>query len=134
MDRRLLYLHNFVKSLELLCRKRIIHDNSLRSVSCLASKGFHPKTTLFRPLFLLGYIPGHNRVYLADKDVNVYSYALALSLVEYQTAVLRGDMESANEILPNIPKEQRTKVATFLEGRGTLRFANGYALVLINLA
>lgn len=48
----------------------------------------------------------------------MFSYALSLSLVEYQTAVLRGDMDAANEILPNIPKEQRTKVATFLEGRG----------------
>lgn len=71
-----------------------------------------------RPLYLLGYIPQHGRVYLADKDVNVYSYNLSLSLVEYQTAVLRGDMDAANEILPSIPKEQRTKVATFLEGRG----------------
>ena len=58
-------------------------------------------------------------MYLADKDVNAFSYALSLSLVEYQTAVLRGDMEAAEEILPNIPKEQRSKVATFLEGRGS---------------
>lgn len=72
-----------------------------------------------RALYLLGYIPAHNRVYLADKDVNAFSYALSLSLVEYQTAVLRGDMDAAEEILPNIPKEQRSKVATFLEGRGT---------------
>ena len=71
-----------------------------------------------RPLFLLGYIPQHSRIYLADKDVNVYSYALSLSLVEYQTAVLRGDMDAAAEILPSIPKEQRSKVASFLEGRG----------------
>lgn len=70
-------------------------------------------------MFLLGYIPAHDRIYLADKDVNVYSYSLSLSLVEYQTAVLRGDTDAANEILPNIPKEQRTKVATFLEGRGS---------------
>ena len=69
-------------------------------------------------MFLLGYIPSHNRVYLADKDVNVYGYSLSLSVVEYQTAVLRGDMEAAAEILPTIPKEQLNKVARFLEGRG----------------
>lgn len=69
-------------------------------------------------MYLLGYIPAHNRVYLADKDVNVYGYALSLSLVEYQSAVLRGDMDAAEEILPTIPKEQRNKVARFLEGRG----------------
>lgn len=71
------------------------------------------------PLFLLGYLPAHNSVYLADKDVNVYSYALSLTVVEYQTAVLRGDMDAAAEILPTVPKEQRNKIATFLESKGT---------------
>lgn len=76
-----------------------------------------------RPLFLLGYVPAHNRVYLVDKDVNVYSYALSLSMVEYQTAVLRDDMEAAAEILPSIPKEHRNKIAAFLEGRGLKELA-----------
>ena len=66
----------------------------------------------------MGYIPSHNRVYLADKDINVYCYSLSLQLVEYQTAVLRGDMDAAAEILPSLPKEQLNKVARFLEGRG----------------
>ena len=70
------------------------------------------------PLYVLGYIPAHNRVYLADKDMNIYGYTLSLSVVEYQTAVLRGDMEAAAEILPTLPKEQLNKVARFLEGRG----------------
>ncbi|KZT06448.1 coatomer beta [Laetiporus sulphureus 93-53] len=75
------------------------------------------------PLYLLGFLPSHNRVYLADKDMYVYSYALSLSLVEYQTAVLRGDMDAATEILPTVPKEQRNKVAAFLEGRGLKELA-----------
>ncbi|KAJ3513632.1 hypothetical protein NLJ89_g2841 [Agrocybe chaxingu] len=69
------------------------------------------------PLYLLGYIPAHNRIYLADKDLNIYGYALSLSVVEYQTAVLRGDMDAAAEILPTLPKDQLNKVARFLEGR-----------------
>lgn len=69
-------------------------------------------------MYLLGYIPTHNRVYLVDKDVKVYGYSLSLNLIEYQTAVLRGDMEAAEEILPTIPKEQQNKVARFLETRG----------------
>ena len=69
-------------------------------------------------MYLLGYIPTHNRVYLVDKDVKVYGYSLSLNLIEYQTAVLRGDMEAAEEILPTIPKEQQNKVARFLESRG----------------
>ena len=55
--------------------------------------------------------------------VNVYSYALSLSMVEYQTAVLREDMEAAAEILPSIPKEHRNKIAAFLEGRGLKELA-----------
>ena len=62
-------------------------------------------------MFLLGFIPLHNRVYLADKDLNVYGYFLSLSIMEYQTAVLRDDMEAAAEILPTISKEQLNKVA-----------------------
>jgi coatomer subunit beta' len=69
-------------------------------------------------MFLLGYLPTHNRVYLADKDLNVYGYSLSLSVVEYQTAILRNDMDAAAEILRTIPKDQLNKVARFLESRG----------------
>lgn len=72
----------------------------------------------FSPMYLLGYISAHNRIYLADKDVKIYGYSLSLNLIEYQTAILRDDMEAAAEILPSIPKEQRNKVARFLEARG----------------
>jgi coatomer subunit beta' len=58
-------------------------------------------------------------VYLADKEVNVVSYALSLSVVEYQTVVLRGDMDAAEEILATIPTDQMPKIARFLEGQGT---------------
>jgi len=57
-------------------------------------------------------------VYLADKNVNVYSYSLSLNVVEYQTAIVREDMEAAAEILTTLPKEALSKVARFLEGRG----------------
>ena len=69
-------------------------------------------------------------MYLADKDMNVLNYVLSLALVEYQTAVLREDMEAANELLPTIPKEQRNKVASFLEARGTLSFLQSIRLWL----
>jgi coatomer subunit beta' len=68
-------------------------------------------------MYLLGYLPAHNRVYVADKSLNVYGYMLSLSVVEYQTAVLRGDMNGAAEILPAIPKDQYNRVARFLESR-----------------
>ena len=71
-------------------------------------------------LFLLGYIPAHNRIYLADKEMNITVYALSLSVIEYQTAILREDYEAADELLPRIPSEQRNRIARFLEQQGKL--------------
>lgn len=72
-----------------------------------------------RNMYLLGYIPSRNAIYLADKDVNIFAYTLSLALIEYQTAVLRGDMEEAKRILPTVPGEQRNRVARFLEAQGS---------------
>ena len=67
---------------------------------------------VFSPVYILGYIPARNRVYLSDKDMNIYGYALSfkLSVVEYQTTVLRGDMGAAAGILPTLPKEHAKSV------------------------
>ena len=69
-------------------------------------------------MYLLGYLPRDGRLYLADKDVGVVSYALSLTVVEYQTLVLRGDMDGAQNLLPEIPHDQMNKTARFLEGQG----------------
>ena len=71
-----------------------------------------------QPMYLLGYLPRDGKAYVADKDVNVISYALSLSVVEYQTLVLRGDMDTAAEVLEGIPEDQKNKIARFLEGQG----------------
>lgn len=47
--------------------------------------------------------------------MNIYTYALSVSVVEYQTAILRGDLDAAAEILPSIPQDQRNRIARFLE-------------------
>jgi coatomer subunit beta' len=73
-------------------------------------------------------MPALNRVFLADKDIKIYSYSLALSVVEYQTAVLREDMQAAEEILPTVPKDQLNKVARFLEQRGMNIISDCYLL------
>jgi len=49
---------------------------------------------------------------------NVISYEVQLSVLEYQTAVMRKDFDTADSVLPNIPREQRTRVAHFLEKQG----------------
>ena len=70
------------------------------------------------PMYILGFIQRDERVYLADKDVNVTSFALSLPVLEYQTLVLQEEMDAAAEILETIPADQLNKVARFLEGQG----------------
>jgi coatomer subunit beta' len=72
---------------------------------------------LDRHMYLLGYLSKEGRVYLIDKAGAVVSYALLLSLVEYQTAVVRRDFAAANRILPDIPRDLHNSVAKFLEGQ-----------------
>ena len=53
----------------------------------------------FRTMYLLGYIPTDNRLYLGDKELNVVSFQLLLSVLEYQTAVMRRDFETADKVI-----------------------------------
>jgi coatomer subunit beta' len=39
------------------------------------------------PQFILGYLQRDGKVYVADKDIAVTSYALDLSVIEFQTLV-----------------------------------------------
>ena len=68
-------------------------------------------------MYILGYAPAHNHIYLTNKAMSIYACSLSLNIVEYRTAVLHGDMDTAGEILPSIPHEQLNKVARFLEAR-----------------
>eukprot|EP00475_Leptophrys_vorax_P025589 TRINITY_DN3582_c0_g1_i3.p1 TRINITY_DN3582_c0_g1~~TRINITY_DN3582_c0_g1_i3.p1 ORF type:complete len:791 (-),score=213.32 TRINITY_DN3582_c0_g1_i3:3401-5773(-) len=73
---------------------------------------------LDKAYFVLGYIPKDNRVYLIDKQFNVVSYSLLLSVLVYQTAIVRGDIESASKTLGEIPVEHHNRLARFLEAQG----------------
>ncbi|XP_008777605.1 coatomer subunit beta'-1 [Phoenix dactylifera] len=100
----------------------IYNNSSWRLNYCVGGE----VTTMFhldRPMYLLGYLASQSRVYLIDKEFNVMGYTLLLSLIEYKTLVMRGDLERANEILPSIPKEHHNSVAHFLESRGMLEDA-----------
>ena len=66
-------------------------------------------------MYLLGYIPKDNRLYLGDKELSIVSFSLLVSVLEYQTAVMRRDFDTADKVLPTVPREQRTRVAHFLE-------------------
>ncbi|KAL1116678.1 hypothetical protein AAG570_005150 [Ranatra chinensis] len=74
-------------------------------------------------MYLLGYVARQNLLYLTDKHHNIVCYTLLLSVLEYQTAVMRGDFETANRVLPTIPSQHRSRVAHFLEKQGFKRQA-----------
>lgn len=40
---------------------------------------------------------------------SIIGYTLLLSLIEYKTLVMRGDLEQANQVLPSIPKEHHNR-------------------------
>ena len=78
-------------------------------------------TTLFhmdRPMYLLGYLAAQSRLYLMDKEFQIVTYTMLLSVIEFKTLVLRGELEAAEELLTSIPTEHHNSVARFLEARG----------------
>lgn len=95
-----------------------IFTNGSNRLNYLVGDQAHTITHFDQPIYLLGYIPAHDRVYVADKEMSIYSYRLSLAVVEYETAVLRGDADAAAELLPNVPTSERNKVARFLETQG----------------
>ena len=55
---------------------------------------------------------------------SVMGYTLLLSLIEYKTLVMRGDLDRANQVLPSIPKEHHNRYA-FFPSSFLLRFQCG---------
>lgn len=95
-----------------------IYTNSVNRLNYYVGGEIVTIAHLDRTMYVLGYIPKESRLFLGDKELNVVSYSLLLSVLEYQTAVMRRDFEMADKVLPTIPKEQRTRVAHFLEKQG----------------
>ncbi|KAK7207143.1 coatomer WD associated region-domain-containing protein [Myxozyma melibiosi] len=95
-----------------------IYTTSTNRLNYLVGEQTYTVSHFDQPMYLLGYIPRDGRVYLADKDSSVVSYAVSLSVLEYQTVVLRGDMDQAAQLLDQIPQSERTRIARFLEGQG----------------
>ncbi len=95
-----------------------VYTNSTNRLNYLVGDQTYTISHFDQAMYVLGYLPRDGRIYVADKDVNVVSFALSLSVVEYQTLVLRGDLDAANEVLADIPDDQKNKIARFLEGQG----------------
>lgn len=95
-----------------------IYTNAVNRINYFVGGELVTIAHLDRPLYVLGYVPKDDRLYLVDKELGVVSYQLLLSVLEYQTAVMRRDFATADRVLPSIPKEHRTRVAHFLEKQG----------------
>ncbi|CAG9808919.1 unnamed protein product [Chironomus riparius] len=100
-----------------------IYTNSVNRIQYYVGGEIVTVSHLDRTMYLLGYVPKENRLYLGDKELNITSYSLLLSVLEYQTAVMRRDFDIADRVLPTIPKEHRTRVAHFLEKQGFMKQA-----------
>ncbi|PWN35624.1 putative SEC27-coatomer complex beta subunit [Meira miltonrushii] len=100
-----------------------IYTNAQNRIQYLVGEQTHTVNHTDTELYLLGYLPSHGRVYLVDKDVSIYSFALSLAVVEYQTAILRQDYEGASEILKTVPADQRNRIARFLESQDLKKLA-----------
>lgn len=95
-----------------------MYTNSTNRLNYLVGDQTYTISHFDQAMYVLGYLPRDGRIYLSDRDVNVVSFGLSLSMIEYQTVVLRGDMDLATELLKDVPKDQMNKVARFLEGQG----------------
>lgn len=94
-----------------------IYTNSANRLNYLVGGSSSTLSHFDTPVYLLGYIPRDNRIYVTDKDMNVSAFSLPLSLIEYQTHILRGDLEMAEKILPSVPLDQMNRIARFLESQ-----------------
>jgi len=45
--------------------------------------------------FILGFDAKVNRLYMVDKNFNIFTYSLLLSVVNYQAAIMNGNFEEA---------------------------------------
>jgi len=70
---------------------------------------------LERRMYLLGYFS--DRLYLIDKEFNVVSFELLLSVLNYKTLIVRDEFEAAEALLPKIPKDHYNSIARFLEAQ-----------------
>jgi coatomer subunit beta' len=80
-------------------------------------------TNFDSPMYLLGYLVNDHCIYYCDKEVNFYAWSLPVAVIDYQTAILRGDLEGAASLLPSIPSNEKDKLARFLETQGLISLA-----------
>ena len=77
-----------------------------------------------KKMFVLGYVPQQNRIYLVNKTLKMTSYELLSSVIQAQREIVdtrpgltTQDPEygKLKEIIENVPENQKGKIAKFLE-------------------
>ena len=96
----------------------LVFTSSTDRLSYCLGGNVQPIAHLDRRMFLLGYMPNLNRVFLVDKMFNVVSYELLSSVLDFQNAVVREEIELAESLVKTIPESSRNKVARFVESLG----------------
>lgn len=98
----------------------LVYTTSTNRLNYLVGDQTYTISHFDSPHYVLGYLARDARVYICDRDVQLTSFALSVSVIEYQTLVLRGDMEAAQTMLDSgdIPDAEMSKIARFLEGQG----------------
>merc|ERR1711939_893434 len=86
-----------------------VYTNAPNRLNYLVGDQTYTISHFDQPYYVLGYLTRDQRIYVCDKGVTV---------IEYQSLVLRGDMDAAQSMLDDIPPEQKGKIARFLEGQG----------------
>ncbi|KAJ3439106.1 coatomer subunit beta'-1 [Anaeramoeba flamelloides] len=101
----------------------IFINNRTNSLCYSVGERIETVAHLPRPMYILGYLPKKNRIFLADKALSISSYLIPLNVIEYQTAILRKDYEIAEKILPLIPHDRLASISRFLESLGLIEMS-----------
>lgn len=80
-------------------------------------------TNTDKKYFMLGYDAKQNRLYLIDKALNIVSYSLLVSVVNFQSAILNDDVHGAQQFFKEIPETFHSKLAKFLEANNQRELA-----------
>jgi coatomer subunit beta' len=95
-----------------------VYVNASQRLLCLVAGSTETVAHLDRVQYLLGYLPDQSKLFLVDKELNVVAYTLHLALVEYQSAIMRNDFDTASKFFEQLPESLHTRIARFLENQG----------------
>jgi len=74
-----------------------------------------------KKMFILGYIPQINRIFLINKSLKITSYELLSQMLMFQRTVVNRDPDKT--LISSIPEIHHSKIAKFLESEGFAELA-----------